>query len=216
MLTPLLCSVTVSLASVILISPFLADRLTSFASAWTPFRSIFPSVASNCNFPPDLIFVVFSLVVFELLEFHPIFPVTDVVFPAKSPKITLVTLPATWAAANASFTAPSFAESAICIPLFTASAIELVVLFFTVTPISSPELFFSTTSSYLVVSILLALIVKSPPVSKSDPPISVFPPDVIFKFPPVFTLPSVHVVLFSLEFFIDTPIWTDASVNASM
>ena len=179
---------------------FLASNEISFPSISTPFKLISPSVALKLISPPDLIFVIFSLEDLEFDWLYPSSPVTEVVFPAKSPKITLLTVPATWAAVNPSFICPAWALSAICIPLFTASAIALVVLFSTFTPTVNPLLLFSVSSTYLVLSIFLPVMLKSPPVSKSEPPISTVPPDLIFIPPPDFTEPSVHVVLFSCDF----------------
>ena len=131
----------------------------------------------------------------------------DEVLAKISPKIIFVIVPPTCAPVKASFIplSESKAESAICMPLFTASATLLVVVFEPLTPTVTPVLSVSITSVYLVVSISLASIVKSPPVVKSAPPISVVPFDLILRLPPVVTFPSVHVVLFSLELFTDTP-----------
>ena len=160
----------------------------------------------------------------EELSLYPSSPVTEVVLAARSPKIKFVAVPATCAAVNPALSdfSGSAAVSAICIPLFTASAILLVVLFDTFTPREKSEFVFSVTSVYFVVSICLAVILKSPPVVKSAPPISTVPlelssfPEVIFKFPPVETFPFDQVVLFSLEFFTDTPTVVCADVKESM
>ncbi len=195
---------------------FLASSEMSFPSISTPFKLISPSVALKLISPPDLILVVFSLVVLDLLSLYENSPVTDEVLATRSPNITFDTEPATCAAVSPSLTCPAWAFSAICIPLFTASAILLVVVFPTFTPSENPLLVSSFTSVYLVLSISLAVILKSFPVVKSAPPISVVPPDLIFKSPPVWTFPSVHVVLFLLVFFVEIPTVTWAFVNESI